>query len=221
MHLEGELEELERNFSAARFWRLVERVKAEPELARIYGDRIAEIDARRFRRRSMSLRAGTAMMLLPLMLSIPLFRLAAELEGAAQVALFLLATLMLMSTMHTLFHILAGRLLGIGFLYYFLNGPARIEPTLKIHYGTYLRATPARRAALHLSGIAGSVLGSFLGLVAALRTGGGEAALVLALLFLLNIPFEFAPPLLVRLGLKSFRKSDAYRAFRELRQVRR
>ena len=219
--MEGELRELERNFTVEGFMRAVRAMKADPELARRYGDRLAEIDARRFRGRSVGLKAGVLLMSLPLIASVPLFWVGARLEGVAQVGVFLVATLMLMSTLHTLFHLITGTLLGMRFLYVFLNGPARVEPTLKVHYGTYLRATPLRRALMHLSGIAGSILGSFLGLLIALRTGSGEAAIALGLLFLLNIPFEFSPPLLVRLGFRSFRKSDAYRAFRELRQVRR
>ncbi|MBU4491683.1 MAG: hypothetical protein KKD69_04385 [Euryarchaeota archaeon] len=37
-----------------------------------------------------------------------------------------------MTTLHPLSHYIIGSLLGIRFTHYYLNGPAKIEPTLKV-----------------------------------------------------------------------------------------
>jgi hypothetical protein len=74
---------------------------------------------------------------------------------------------------------------------------------------------------MHLSGIAASILATLIGFLAAYVTQApGFATFALAALLLLNTAFEFSPPLLVKLGFKIFRKSDAYRAYRELRLER-
>ncbi len=218
--VEEKLSQLERDLDEAEFWRLVVRVKRSRKLIEAYADRIAGIDAEIFARRAgvrVGIALGTAAMLLLLVLAALLLLIAPAMQPALHGLLTILATFLLMTALHPLAHLAAGKALGMRFLFYFLNGPARIEPTLKLDYASYLRASPRARAAMHLSGIAASILATLIGFLASYLTQApGFATFTLGALLLLNTAFEFSPPLLVKLGLRIFRKSDAYRAFREL-----
>ena len=220
--IENELEELEKSLDERRFYMLVAKVKRSRTLINKHADRIARIDAEIFRRRAklrLSIAAGSAAMLLLAALAALLFFIAPSFGATLHGLLTILATFLLMTALHPLAHLIAGKLLGIRFLFYFPNGPAKIEPTLKLEYASYLRASPRARAVMHLSGIAASILATLLGFLAAHFTRAPRfATTLLLLLLLLNSALEFSPPLLVKIGFKSLRKSDAYRFFRELTQ---
>jgi hypothetical protein len=222
--VEAKLATLEKTLNEAEFWRLVSRVKRSRALAEKYAERIARIDAEIFRRRAklrVSVALGSAGMILLAAIAAILFLLAPSLGANLHGLIILLATFLLMTALHPLAHLAAGKALGMRFLFYFPDGPAKIEPTLKVDYASYLRASSKARAAMHLSGIAASILATLIGFLAAYVTQApGFATFALAALLLLNTAFEFSPPLLVKLGFKIFRKSDAYRAYRELRLER-
>ena len=61
-------------------------------------------------------------------------------------------TFAIMATVHPLAHYMVGRIFGIKFTFYFPNGPALIEPTIKTDYGSYLKAAPLKRALMHAAG---------------------------------------------------------------------
>ena len=67
-------------------------------------------------------------------------------------------------SVHDLAHWAVGRLRGIRFVAYFLDGPVRIQPGLKTDYATYLRAQPESRAAMHAAGAIASKVAPFVSL---------------------------------------------------------
>lgn len=219
--VEARLAELEKFPDEVEFYRLVAEVKRSRSLIERYAERIGRIDARIFTERTglrVSVGTGTAAMLLLGIAALLLLVLAPSMRAGLHGLLVISATFMLMTALHPIAHLLAGRALGMRFLFYFLNGPARVEPTLKVDYTSYLRSSPGARAAMHLSGIIASILATLVGFLAAYLSGAPAFAKnLLLLLLILNTLFEFSPPLLVKLGFRGFRKSDAYRFFRELK----
>lgn len=117
-----------------------------------------------------------------------------------------LSALVLMTSLHPLSHFLTGSLLGIKFTHYYLDGPARFEPTLRIDYSSYLKAPPRRRALMHASGVVGTVAAPLIVALMALNKGAGDAAFNLFILFLLLVVFEL---------LTSTKTGDLMRAKRE------
>lgn len=101
-----------------------------------------------------------------------------------------ISTLILMTTLHPLSHYLTGRLCGIRFTHYYLNGPARIEPSLRINYFSYLKASGRKRALMHASGVIGTLSAPLIVALIALDKGASGIAQNLFYLFLLLIVFE-------------------------------
>ena len=101
-----------------------------------------------------------------------------------------LCALILMATLHPLSHYLTGRLFGIRFTHYYLNGPARIEPTLRINYFSYLKAKGVKRALMHASGVIGTLAAPLIVALIALDKGALGVAMNLMYFFLLLIVFE-------------------------------
>jgi len=101
-----------------------------------------------------------------------------------------LCVLILMATLHPLSHYLTGRLFGIRFTHYYLNGPARIEPTLRINYFSYLKAKGVKRALMHVSGVIGTLAAPLIVALIALDKGALGVAMNLMYFFLLLIVFE-------------------------------
>jgi len=132
-------------------------------------------------------------------LSIPLGNL---LEGGATIAVLIMVFLLdsdwmlyisalaLMTTLHPLSHYLTGALSGIRFTHYYLNGPARVEPTLRIDHISYLKASGKQRALMHLSGVIGTVAAPLVAAVVAVYKGAHGVAFNLLLFFLMLIVFE-------------------------------
>ena len=70
-------------------------------------------------------------------------------------------------SVHDLAHWAIGRLAGMRFLCYFLDGPTRVQPGLKTDYASYLRTAPRKRAAMHAAGAVASKLAPVVPLAAA------------------------------------------------------
>src|SRR5659263_501251 len=117
-----------------------------------------------------------------------------------------LCALILMATLHPLSHYLTGRLAGIRFTHYYLNGPALIEPTLRINYFSYLKATGMKRALMHASGVFGTLCAPLVLALIALDKGAIGVAMNLMYFFLLLIVFEL---------LTSMKLGDMMKAKRE------
>jgi hypothetical protein len=71
---------------------------------------------------------------------------------------------------HDLMHWLIGRAGGIRFVAYFLDGPFKIQPGLKVEYASYLRTPPEVRAQMHAAGAIGSKAAPFIVFAAAYVT---------------------------------------------------
>lgn len=151
------------------FWRLVRRVKREPRLANHWAEEIGRIEAKAFDRRAgprfplwlgnavLGLGTGVLIALVPVALAVARDDPGSNLAGLLAVV----AAGGLSTTVHDLAHWAVGRLAGIRFRYYFLDGPLRIQPGLKIDYASYLRASPGARARMHAAGAVASKLAPF------------------------------------------------------------
>lgn len=100
------------------------------------------------------------------------------------------SALVLMATLHPLSHYAAGWLYGMRFTHYYLNGPARIEPTLRINQISYLKASGGKRAFMHATGVIGTLAAPLIAALIALDKGAVGAAWNLFYFFLLLIIFE-------------------------------
>lgn len=157
------------DLSGLGFWRLVRQVKLEPTLARHWAEDVGRIDRMAFESRvrpRFPVWFGNAVLVVGVAVSIALAWLGLELAGddpssPLSGALILAAGGGLSAAMHDLGHWLVGRLAGMRFVSYFLDGPLRIQPGLKVDYATYLRVTAERRAAMHAAGAVASKLAPF------------------------------------------------------------
>lgn len=124
------------------------------------------------------------------------------LEGAATIAVLLLvflidsdwmlyiSALVLMATLHPLSHYLTGALSGIRFTHYYLNGPARVEPTMRIDQVSYLKASGKQRALMHMSGVLGTLAAPIIASMIAEYKSAPDVAFNLFIFFLILIVFE-------------------------------
>ncbi|MCZ7402766.1 MAG: hypothetical protein O8C61_11150 [Candidatus Methanoperedens sp.] len=101
-----------------------------------------------------------------------------------------ISALILMATLHPLSHYITGALFGIRFTHYYLNGPARLEPTLRIDQISYLKASGGKRAIMHLTGVIGTLAAPLIAALIAIDKGAVSAAWNLFFFFLLLIIFE-------------------------------
>ena len=170
--IEAEVDKGETDLSDLGFWRLCRQVKLEPRLAEHWADDVGRIDQKAFRARvrplfpvwlgNSLLLLGSAVLLAALFVAIGLGGDAGD--AGAQVVPGVIAVAAaggLSVTLHDLGHWLVGRLVGIRFTHYFLDGPLRIQPGLKIDYASYLRTAPGARAWMHASGALASKIAPF------------------------------------------------------------
>jgi hypothetical protein len=167
--MEGQVDAGNLDLSALGFWRLVGRVKAEPQLAEHWADVVGRIDRKAFEGRvgfrlpvrmgNLVLGAGSIVLVVLVPLGVGLARRDPESPVAGLLALA--AAGGLSATVHDLAHWAAGRAAGIRFSHYFLDGPLRIQPGLKIEYASYLRASPEARARMHAAGAVASKVAPF------------------------------------------------------------
>jgi len=162
------------DLSGLGFWRLVRIVKVEPPLAEHWADECGRIDRKAFER-GVTVRVPVWLGNLLLMIGtgalvalVPVSLQVARGEGFATAPnptlggiLALVAAGGLSVTAHDLAHWLVGRLVGIRFIAYFLDGPFRIQPGIKVDYASYLRTSPGRRAAMHAAGAVASKIAPF------------------------------------------------------------
>jgi hypothetical protein len=130
------------------FWRSVAAVKRDHRLIERYADRIGAIDRLAFERRvrfRLPIVLGTFGLASGALLGLGLASTRRDLGVLAGAGL-------LLGTTHDLGHLVAGRLVGIEFTWWFLDGPTRVQPGLKTDYATYLRVPPRSRAAMHAAG---------------------------------------------------------------------
>lgn len=224
-NIEGEVSKGNFALREMGFWKLVDAAKRDKNFAEKFADRIADIDRKAFKNRAwftVSLTLGHAVELLGVILGIALLIAGLfYLDGAGAGISVILAAAIFSATLHPFAHYVVGRTQGIKFSYYFPDGPALIEPTLKIDYASYLRASAKGRALMHLAGPISTSLGPFVVLVLSAIYGIGRIYLAVVLLILLFMASsEFVPLIAIKLGkpkilFADFRKSDTIRTLRE------
>lgn len=150
------------------FWRLLATVKADPALAGRWAEVAGRIDRKAFEARvrwRLPVWAGNALLLAGTAVGVAAIGLAVGTDSEAMAGLALLfAAGTWSTTWHDLAHWAVGRLVGIGFTWYFLGARFPPSPGLKIDYATYLRAPAAMRAWMHASGAIATKLASFVAL---------------------------------------------------------
>lgn len=160
------------------FWRVVGRVKRDPELAAAEADRIGRIDQAAFRaavRIRIPVWVGNALLSAGVVFGAICLWFANTLPGAtlanydpAVVAgiACLLAGAVWDVALHSPTHWIVGRSIGIRFTSYFVKS-LFAAPGLKTDYATYLRADPGQRAWFHASGALATKVAPFLALALA------------------------------------------------------
>jgi hypothetical protein len=201
--LKDQLRHLETNYNGKVFWNVLNQVKRDKINDDELLEQIAKISQKRFRER------------VSFTLNIPLGNLLAIVITIAAIGMaffiksdwiFYICAFVLMATLHPLSHYMTGCLMGIRFTHYYLNGPARFEPALKIDYFSYLKASGKSRALMHVSGVMGTVVAPLVAVAIALNRGADTAAGNLFIIFLILIVFEL---------LTSTKAGDLMRARRE------
>lgn len=140
---------------AVGFWGAVAEVKRHPAWIEAYAERIGAIDRRAFERAvspTFSPAVGTAVLTTGTLVGLGLVAAAYRLTSPWNGLVLLGGTGALLGSTHGLAHIVAGRMAGIRFTHWFLNGPTRLQPGAKVDYASYLRASPRSRAWMHASG---------------------------------------------------------------------
>lgn len=144
------------------FWRLVNRIKVEPPLSHHWAEVVGRIDGKAFEARvrprlpvwfgNTLLVAATTVWAALVPVALAIARRSATPEPVISGFLVLAAAGGLSASVHDLAHYVVGRTVGIRFHSYFIGGPLKVTPGLKIDYETYLRATPGNRATMHAAG---------------------------------------------------------------------
>lgn len=201
--LSARLKQLETGYSGKDFRAVVDAVKKDRISDEELLAQIENVSRRRFMDKvsfTLSVPAGNVLEVVITVAALIL----AFMKGP-DLMLYISAVIML-AALHPLSHYVTGSLFGIRFTHYYLDGPARIEPTLRIDYASYLKVSPAKRALMHASGVIGTIIAPLIVAFIALNKGAEGAAFYLFILFLLLIVFEL---------LTSTKSGDLMRAMRE------
>ncbi len=185
--LKAELKKIETNYNGKNFLAIVNKVKKD----RVNDDELLGLIEKTSRKRfgeKVSLTLNVTLgNLLEGIITIAAVILAFQ---ATSNWMLYLSALILMTTLHPLSHYITGAISGIRFTHYYLNGPARIEPTLRIDYSSYLKVHAKGRALMHLSGVIGTVAAPVIVAFIAIYRGENAASVNLFYLFILLIVFE-------------------------------
>jgi hypothetical protein len=158
----------ETGLSKLGFWTLVREIKREPMLSEHWAETIGRIDRKAYDRRvrpRFPVWFGNAVLLAGTAVGGAAIGYATVCDNRAVAGGLLVGSGAVLSvTVHDLAHWAIGRLRGIRFLSYFLDGPFRIQPGLKTDYATYLRAAPESRATMHAAGAVASKVAPFVAL---------------------------------------------------------
>lgn len=176
---QGSLDEIDRAVEAGEtdlrslgFWSLASRAKRDPGAAP-HAERFGAIDGKAFEARAgplfpvwlgnLVLMTGTLVLLAAVAVALRLATgsLGGEPRPTIAGLLLLGAGLGLSVTVHAPAHWVMGRLVGMRFTRYFLDGPFRIQPGVKSDYGSYLLTPAARRATMHAAGALASKVAPF------------------------------------------------------------
>jgi hypothetical protein len=185
--LKAELKNLETSYNGKNFMAIVNKVKKDKFIDDELLGLIEKTSRKRFGEKVSFTINVTLGNLLETILTIAAIILAFQ---ATSNWMLYLSALILMAALHPLSHYITGAISGIRFTHYYLNGPARIEPTLRIDYSSYLKAKASGRAAMHLSGVIGTLAAPVIVAFIAFYKGDNTASVNLFYLFILLIVFE-------------------------------
>ncbi|MFN2545008.1 MAG: hypothetical protein ABR600_10650 [Actinomycetota bacterium] len=148
------------DLSRLRFWRLVRAVKADAMLSAHWAETIGRIDRKAFELRvrpRFPVWFGNGLLLLGTAVGAAAIVYALGCDNRTVAGFLLLASGPILSvSIHDLAHWAWGRAVGMRFLWYFLDGPIRVQPGIKTDYASYLRTPPASRAGMHAAGAVAS-----------------------------------------------------------------
>lgn len=157
--IEREVDAGNTDLSGLGFWGLLGKVKLDRALSAHWAEVAGRIDRKAFEGRvrprfpvwlgNAALVAGSAVLVVLVVLGMRIADRSATPDPWLAGALVLVAGAGLGVSLHDLAHWVVGRLGGIRFVAYFLDGPFRVQPGLKIDYGSYLQAGPGARAWMH------------------------------------------------------------------------
>lgn len=185
--IRAEVEAGSTDLKALGFWRLLSKIKRDPALIEAFADQAAAIDRAAFERKfrvRLPVWLGNSVLLLATAALVALVAMAIEIprtgsfwfiqtpdgdydvlgldaRGTWPGILIVVAAGGLSVTVHDLAHWLWGRVAGIEFSSYFLDGPFRVQPGIKTEYASYLRADPRARARMHAAGAVASKVAPF------------------------------------------------------------
>ena len=137
------------------FWRAVAAVKSDPELIETYADWIARIDKAAFRQWALvtvPLWSGNVIMIGGTVVGFLLIWWAYNIGDFLSGLVFLAGFAVLLTTSHSLTHLIVGSLQGMRFIGWFIGSIKRPQPGVKLDYASYLRTPPRSRAWMHASG---------------------------------------------------------------------
>jgi len=137
------------------FWRAVRAVKLHPEWNEQFAESIGEVDRAAFLRRVQPVypvALGAALLGTGTALGIGLLAETFDVPRPWRGLTLLAGAATLLGATHGLTHFLVGKLAGMSFVGWFLNGPLKVEPSLKIDEASYLKTPPRQRAWMHASG---------------------------------------------------------------------
>ena len=175
--LDEELAALERRVAAGEtdrralgFSSFLRRVKRDPEARERLAERVGAVDRRLFeaRKRVIPIPVGLTILLAQTIVLAAVVPVALALARGMDRPRPGLAGLLLVGaavglsvSVHGPAHWIAGRTMGMRFVGWFLGGPFRIQPGLKVDQASYLRADPTSRAAMHAAGAIASKVAPF------------------------------------------------------------
>lgn len=149
------------------FWKLVNRVKLEEQIPERILNRIIILRDEFFRELCpplFSLRKGLALTATAMFAGAVLIWNALQ---SSQPLFFLTGSALMLVGTHPWGHWVAGKIVGVSYEYFYLDGPAKLEPSLKIGYRSYLKANFDSRIVVHASGALTTALTALLLLVSA------------------------------------------------------
>lgn len=152
------------------FWKLVNRAKLEKQISEETLNRIVTLRDTLFNELYppfFSLRQGLGLTAVATFVGAVLIWYALQLD---QLLFFLIGSVFLMVGTHPWGHWIAGKFVRVNYEYFYLDGPAKFELSLKINYPNYLKASFNSRMTVHASGALTTILTSLMLLFVSLTT---------------------------------------------------
>jgi len=196
--MERKLRELEQRMEAEgpttvqlrEFWELVNRAKLEQQLSKDSLNRIVRLRDTLFNKfypPLFSLRKGLGLTAVAMLVGAVLIWYALQSD---QLLFFLIGSAFLMVGTHPWGHWMAGKWVGVNYEYFYLDGPTRFEPCLKIDYRTYLKGSFDSRVLVHASGASATIVTALAILIAAFAAESLTVKGIAVLIFVMVIITE-------------------------------